>query len=57
MVDRKEDDAKYNSPEQMLARNTRLIRQPSGSTTAVRLNRGEREYLEWLAAERARKAV
>jgi hypothetical protein len=43
-------DALKNTPEQMLARGGRLLQVKSNQV--VRLRPNEREYLEWVVAER-----
>lgn len=45
----------YNTPERMLARGSYLLQK--ADNTALRLTRGEREYLEWLVAERKRRSA
>jgi hypothetical protein len=54
-MDRVEFNAVYNTPERMLDRGSYLTQ--TASNTAVRLTEGEREYLEWLVAERKDRAA
>jgi hypothetical protein len=50
-----EYDALKNTPEQMLDRGGRLLQ--TASHQIVRLTPAEREYLEWIVAERAKRSA